>query len=180
MTLQDRNSAFGAKILELRTALGISQRKLGEQVGLSSGFLSRLERGLYDPPSEEKIVALANVLRTNPDALLGLAGKTASDVTAQIVKQPEKMSESVRQLSMLSEDSLPWILSAVAIFALAAMKAKEQPQPSRTEEYKRRWREAFGKFRKEISHFSTQEQRDIITEMKRLIIDWDKALNERL
>jgi HTH-type transcriptional regulator, competence development regulator len=175
MTQAERNLAFGTKILELRTALGLSQRKLGEQVSLSSGFLSRLERGLYDPPSEDKIKALAAALRTNPDSLLGLAGRASSDVTAQIAKKPVQMAQGVRQLSLLDEDSLPLAIAFFAIIALLFMSANSE-KPPRTEEYKRKWREAFTKFRRETAHFSPQEQKVLIAEMKRLIIEWEKTV----
>jgi HTH-type transcriptional regulator, competence development regulator len=174
MTQAERNKAFGAKILELRTALGLSQRKLGEQVDLSSGFLSRLERGLYDPPSEDKIKALASALRVNADVLLGLAGRISSEVTAQIIKAPEEMAEGVRLLDEL-RGGLAFAL-AILVFVSLLQANEEKAKRPRTEEYKRKWNEAFSKFRRETSHFSADEQRVLINEMKRLITEWERGL----
>lgn len=90
---------FGQELRRLREAKGISQRKLGKIVGLGSGYISRIERGEFKPPSESKIVAIADALEANKDHLLSLSGKIASDVTETILNQPTMISDLVRSLS---------------------------------------------------------------------------------
>ena len=41
--------AFGLELQELRKAKGLSQEKLGYQVGLERAYISRMERGISQP-----------------------------------------------------------------------------------------------------------------------------------
>lgn len=84
----ETREAFGQEIARLRAAKGLSQRKLAELVELSPGFMSRLERGLFSPPSDDKIIALAAILGVDRDALLAKAGRASKDLEERIVENP--------------------------------------------------------------------------------------------
>ncbi|MBI2596365.1 helix-turn-helix transcriptional regulator [Candidatus Daviesbacteria bacterium] len=53
---------FGARILELRKSIGLSQEKLGFETGLDRTYISGIERGLRNP-SLENIGRLAKALK---------------------------------------------------------------------------------------------------------------------
>jgi len=81
-------STFGVIIRNLREDAGISLRKLSKLVEMSPAYLSKLERDLLPPPSEDYICAMAEVLETDPDILLAKAGKVHPDIIQKIVDSP--------------------------------------------------------------------------------------------
>ena len=87
------NVKFGLKIKHLREAKKVtdpafSLRRFAEAVGLSPTFISKIENGEFDPPRAEKIIKMAELLGTDPDELLELAGRADPDLVEQ-VKKPQ-------------------------------------------------------------------------------------------
>lgn len=76
----------------------LSLRQVAMKIGVEPAFLSKVERDLAPPPSEAKIVALAEALGEDPDLLLAMAGKVSSDLQAIIRKRPQLIGELLRQL----------------------------------------------------------------------------------
>ena len=76
----------------------MSLRQVALKIGVEPAFLSKVERDVTPPPSEAKIVAIAEVLGEDPDLLLALAGKVSSDLKAIILKRPKLIGELLRQL----------------------------------------------------------------------------------
>lgn len=70
---------FGEVIRARRLEMKLSLTKLSATVGVSKGYMSRVERENL-VPGEGTIVALAKALDLNSDVLLAAAGKVASDV----------------------------------------------------------------------------------------------------
>jgi transcriptional regulator with XRE-family HTH domain len=96
-------SAFGTYVRERREALRkadrtYSVRKVAARIGIEPSYLSKIERGDQPPPSEGKIVALAEVLGEDPDLLLAMAGKVSSDLQEAIRRRPQLFAELIRQL----------------------------------------------------------------------------------
>ena len=60
---------IGSRIQKYRDAAGLSQEKLAEQTGVSTIFISYIERGTRQP-SLESFIKIANVLKVSTDALL--------------------------------------------------------------------------------------------------------------
>ena len=75
-----------------------SLRQVAARVGIEPAYLSKIERGVFPPPSEEVIVKLAGVLGEDRDVLLALAGKLSSDLQQIIIQRPRLFSELLRQL----------------------------------------------------------------------------------
>jgi len=75
-----------------------SVRKVAARIGVEPSYLSKVERSEQPPPSEAKIVALAEVLDEDPDVLLAMAGKVSSDLQEAIRKRPQLFAELIRQL----------------------------------------------------------------------------------
>ena len=97
------NTIFGPFIRSRREELRSSDRefsvrKVAARIGVEPSYLSKIERGEQAPPSEAKIVALAEVLDEDPDVLLAMAGKVSSDLQEAIRKRPQLFAELIRQL----------------------------------------------------------------------------------
>ncbi|NQT93598.1 MAG: helix-turn-helix transcriptional regulator [Lentisphaerae bacterium] len=73
-----------------------SLNKFSARVGMSSTFLSDVERGRSDPPSEEKIRAIARELGEDPDDALGRAGRVASDLLSIVMDKPVAWGNLIR------------------------------------------------------------------------------------
>ena len=65
--------------------------------------MSKVERDEVAPPSEGKIVLLANELDEDPDVLLAMAGKVSSDLQDAIRKRPELFASLIRELKKLPD-----------------------------------------------------------------------------
>ena len=94
---------FGEYIRKARQALiagnrAYSLRQVAGRVGIEPAYLSKIERGVFAPPSEEVIVKLAKDLGEDPDVLLAMAGKLSSDLQQIILRRPKLIAELLRQL----------------------------------------------------------------------------------
>jgi transcriptional regulator with XRE-family HTH domain len=83
-----------------------SLRQVAAKIGIEPSYLSRVERGEPTSLSEEKIIALANVLDEDPDVLLALSGKVSSDVQEVIRKRPMLFSQLIRELKNLPDHAV--------------------------------------------------------------------------
>lgn len=104
----ERHSGFGAYVRERREELretdpSFSVRQVGERIGIEPSYLSKIERGLVPPPSEETIVRLAEALGEDADVLLALAGKVSSDLEEAIRRRPRLFAELIRELRDLPD-----------------------------------------------------------------------------
>ena len=94
---------FGTYIRAQREALGktnkdFSGRKIAKVIGVEPAFLSKVEREIVAPPSEAKVIALANALGEDQDVLLAMAGKVSSDLLNIIRDRPALFAELIRKL----------------------------------------------------------------------------------
>ncbi|MCF7997295.1 MAG: helix-turn-helix domain-containing protein [Chromatiaceae bacterium] len=83
-----------------------SLRKTAQRIGVEPAYLSKIERGEFAPPSEEKILRLAEDLGEDPDVLLAMAGKVSKDLQAIIRARPQLFAELLRQLRDLPDDAI--------------------------------------------------------------------------
>ena len=94
---------FGSYIRRCRESLkerdkSYSLRKVAGMIGVEPAYLSKVERGVVAPPSEAKIVVLADAIGEDPDVLLAMAGKVSSDLQSIIKKRPKLFADLIRQL----------------------------------------------------------------------------------
>ena len=90
----------------LKEDASYSLRQVAQRVGVQPSYLSRIERGLEAPPSEETIVKWADELGVDRDAMLALAGKISSDLAEAIQKRPELFADLIRQLKELPDHAI--------------------------------------------------------------------------
>jgi transcriptional regulator with XRE-family HTH domain len=83
---------FGERLRELRKAKNLSQRTLGNRVGVSFTYISRIENEKLefgDYPSEELICKLAKALGVDEDELLILAEKIPGPIRKRFFERPD-------------------------------------------------------------------------------------------
>lgn len=95
------SEALGSFLRERREELRardprFSVRQVAERVGIEPSYLSKVERGIGSPPSEETLVRLARELELDPDVVLAMAGKVSSDLQEAIRKRPQLFAELIR------------------------------------------------------------------------------------
>ncbi len=83
-----------------------SLRQVAQRIGVEPAYLSKIERGDFAPPSEEKILLLAEELGEDGDVLLAMAGKVSKDLQAIIRARPQLFAELIRQLKDLPDDAV--------------------------------------------------------------------------
>jgi len=112
------STAFGEYLRERREALRaddrrFSLRQLAGRIGVEPSYLSKVERGDEPPPSESRVLQLAEELGEDPDVLLALAGKVSSDLQEAIRKRPRLMAQLIRELKGLPDHAVLRIVREV-------------------------------------------------------------------
>ena len=88
---------FPDRLRELRRASRMSQRALADQVGIDFTYLSKIENGRVEPPSEGVLQRIAKELAAKlekdetelADELITLAGKIPSDLAETLARNPD-------------------------------------------------------------------------------------------
>ena len=99
---------FPRRLRELRREARLSQRGLAERVNVDFTYLSKIENGRVEPPSETVLKNIAEVLASElnldetelSDELITLAGKIPSDLAETLARNPG----AVRFLRSLGDD----------------------------------------------------------------------------
>jgi transcriptional regulator with XRE-family HTH domain len=101
---------FGDQVRALRTARGYSQRALGERVGVSFTYISKVENGKLDfgdYPSEDLILRLAAALDADEEELLLLAEKIPEPIRRRFFERPD----AFRLIARLDDKRLDRVLA---------------------------------------------------------------------
>lgn len=86
MELKER---FGQYIRYLRLIKGLKQQELCKQANIKTTYLSKIENGKVDPPSEEILLRLAVALDENPNLMIIKAGKIPTEFQKIIMENHE-------------------------------------------------------------------------------------------
>lgn len=83
---------FGEKIRELRKSQNLTQKELGDLVGVSFAYLSKVENerlDFGDYPSEDLIRKLATAMKADEDELMLLARKIPEHIRQRVLERPD-------------------------------------------------------------------------------------------
>jgi HTH-type transcriptional regulator, competence development regulator len=83
-----------------------SVRQVAERIGIEPSYLSKVERDIGSPPSEETLARLARELDTDADLLLALAGKVSSDLQQAIRRRPQLFAQVIRELRDMPDQAV--------------------------------------------------------------------------
>lgn len=92
---------------------GFSLRQVAIRVGVEPAYLSKVEREVVAPPSEDTIARLAQELDEDRDVLLALAGKVSRDLMDIVRRRPKLFAELLRQLRDAPDDAVLRIVREV-------------------------------------------------------------------
>lgn len=102
---------FGSYVREKREEKRASDprfslRRLAAAIEVQPSYLSKVERNEVAPPSEAKIIRLAEELGEDPDVLLAMAGKVSSDLQGVIRKRPKLFAELIRTMKDMPDHAM--------------------------------------------------------------------------
>ena len=83
-----------------------SVRRVAERLGIEPSYLSKVERDIGSPPSEETLVRLAADLGLDADVVLALAGKVSADLRDAIRKRPQLFGQLIRELKDMPDSAM--------------------------------------------------------------------------
>jgi transcriptional regulator with XRE-family HTH domain len=95
---------FGQLLRAKRLETKIGLRKFAELVGVSPTYLSQVEQCNVVPPTADRVKRMAELLGSNPDEWITLAGRLPPDLTEIILQQPTEFPDLLREASGLTAD----------------------------------------------------------------------------
>ena len=109
---------FGQYIKQSREAKFIDGKKvslrlLARRLNIEPSYLSKIERGVFAPPSEELITKIAQELELDNDVLLALAGKVSTELKEIIQKRPALFADLIRQLKDAPDNAILQVVRTV-------------------------------------------------------------------
>ncbi len=122
MTQEPRTTGrgkFGAFIRKAREAKEIGLREMAKRIGVSPTYLSKIERDEFQPPAEDKVKVIADILGFDADDLLARAGRVSSDISDIIKRQPVELAALLRTTKGLKAED-------IARLSREAQKAKDR------------------------------------------------------
>jgi transcriptional regulator with XRE-family HTH domain len=113
------NEKFGAFIRREREAKEIGLREMAKLIGVSPTYLSKVERDEFSPPAEDKVKAIAQIIKCDADDLLARAGRVSSDISDIIKRNPVGLAALLRTANGLKAEDITRL-------AHEAQKAKDK------------------------------------------------------
>jgi transcriptional regulator with XRE-family HTH domain len=110
---------FGALVRREREAREIGLREMAKMIGVSPTYLSKIERGEFDPPAEDKVRKIAEIIGCDADELLARAGRVSSDLSEIIKRRPVELAALLRTTKGLTTEDMMRL-------ARLAQKAKDK------------------------------------------------------
>ena len=89
---------FGSRIRQLRVEKDISLRDFADRIRIDFTYLSKIENGKVEPPSEDKIRKMAKELEVDAEYLLSLAGKVSSEKIRKAVQSNPSYGKLLRKI----------------------------------------------------------------------------------
>lgn len=102
---------FGQYIKAFREAKratdpSFSLRQVAQRVGVDPGYLSKLELGRFNDPSEKVVLAIAQDLGASPDLLLAMTGRVSATFKKALMKRPELFIRLLAEIKDLPDQEL--------------------------------------------------------------------------
>ena len=118
---------FSERVRVLRTSRGLSQRALGQMIGVSFTYVSKIENerlDFGDYPSEELICKLARALDVDEDELLILAKKIPVAIRERLFERPDVF----RALARCDDKTLDRLLTHIVPETGTKKRATRKPR----------------------------------------------------
>jgi transcriptional regulator with XRE-family HTH domain len=77
---------------------------MAKLIALSPTYLSKVERDEFSPPAEDKVKAIAQVIKCDADDLLARVGRVSSDISDIIKRHPVELAALLLTTKGLTAD----------------------------------------------------------------------------
>lgn len=116
MAVGDRpgGETLGSTIQRLRRERGLTQRQAADRLGVDFTYLSKIENGRGEPPGEETVRKLSELLETDVEELLALAGKVPPELRER-AQRDLAFARFLRHLPSVPEKDLEQIYRQLKI-----------------------------------------------------------------
>ncbi|MFQ5789668.1 MAG: helix-turn-helix domain-containing protein [Acidobacteriota bacterium] len=111
---------FGKTIRKLREERNISIAQFAKRVGMSPTYLAPIERDVFPPPAEDKVIRIAKALGQDPDEFLAMSGRVASDLRRIIRKNPGHTARLLRAIDGLPGEEIERLASLAQTLRIMA------------------------------------------------------------
>lgn len=101
------SETLGERIRRVRKERGKGLRAMSRELGITAGYLSRIETDAEKyPPGEDTIQKIADVLDDDFDALMALAGRVSKALQSQVRDDPRlpEFLRRAREQNLSGED----------------------------------------------------------------------------
>jgi len=100
----DMMKSFGENLRQIRKDRQITQRELASKIGVDFSYISKIETGALEPPSEEIIIKISKVLEVDEETMIMLAKKIPTSYK-EIIVEDELAGLFLREVpKMTSQD----------------------------------------------------------------------------
>ena len=113
------NEKFGAFIRKEREGKEIGLREMAKMIGVSPTYLSKVERDEFPAPTEDRVKAIAQIIKCDTDDLLARAGRVSTDISDIIKRHPVELAALLRTTKGFTADD-------IARLAREAQKVKDK------------------------------------------------------
>jgi HTH-type transcriptional regulator, competence development regulator len=96
------DESFGGTIKRLRREHELTQRRVAEKLGIDVTYLSKLENGRGEMPSEKLVRELAAELGADQEELLALAGRVPNEIR-ELALEDVEFARFLRKLPEMDE-----------------------------------------------------------------------------
>ena len=108
------NVSFGRRIQQLRRDKKLTQRQVAQRLRIDFTYLSKLENDKGEPPGEDTVRGLADVLETDAEELLALAGKVPAELRKRAIEDRD-FAMLLRKLPALSNEELKRLYKSAGV-----------------------------------------------------------------
>lgn len=109
--MSNEKENFGAFIRRERKAREIGLREMAKLVGVSPTYMSKVERDEFQPPAEDRVRAIAQIIQCDADDLLARAGRVSTDITDIIKRRPVELAALLRATVGMSVDEIARLIN---------------------------------------------------------------------
>lgn len=95
---------FGEIIKDARKEKRITQRDLAKMISVDFTYISKIETGALEPPSESVIDKIAKILELDPNELFILAKKVPTEFKNSIIEEDTTANMFFRKYQYLTEE----------------------------------------------------------------------------
>ena len=120
---------FGPLLRSMRERRDLSLRELARRAGISSTYLSVIERNQAPPPSNAKIERIAMELELDPTAMVLIAGRIPADLLSRIQNYPFHASLIITYLGFLAPSKADELVETARKLMFKDLPYKEYYDP---------------------------------------------------